>query len=125
MTTRKTPYDKILAIKVAVRERDGMKCTACGMTNEEHLATSGDSLHVHRVRPGSLYSVAGCVTLCRHCHGKAARRRDGEIELEDHANRMVRMDPDLHAALKALAAKNDRTLTAELRRACEAHLKRK
>jgi hypothetical protein len=40
-------------VKRAVRERDGHRCTECGMTNEEHLPRWGRGLHVHRTVPGS------------------------------------------------------------------------
>ena len=57
------------SVKAAVRARDGNKCTDCGMTAEDHRKTYGKGLDVHRVVPGSQYTVAGCVTLCRRCHG--------------------------------------------------------
>jgi len=58
----------VLQIKAAVRERDGYKCTECGMTNFEHVLLVGRSLEVHRLAPGSVYSIEGCVTLCQPCH---------------------------------------------------------
>jgi hypothetical protein len=30
--------DQLLAIKQAVRERDGMRCTECGLPNDDHVA---------------------------------------------------------------------------------------
>ena len=65
----------IQAVKSAVRARDGFCCTQCGMSNEEHKAHYGKSLHVHRLIPGSPYSVTpSCVTLCQVCHGPKPRR---------------------------------------------------
>jgi hypothetical protein len=34
-------YTERLRIKADVRKRDGHRCTVCGMTNDEHLATYG------------------------------------------------------------------------------------
>jgi hypothetical protein len=60
-------------VKAAVRQRDGHCCTRCGMTNAAHLLRYKKSLHVHRLEPGSVYTVAGCVTLCYACHGPEPR----------------------------------------------------
>ena len=59
---------RILDIKEAVRERDGCRCSRCGMTQEEHLSAFGRRLDVHRLEPGEAYTVEGCVALCRPCH---------------------------------------------------------
>lgn len=61
-------------VKELVRERDGYACTKCGMTDEQHRATYNQTLQVHRVVPGSDYSLAGCVTVCQVCHGPLPRR---------------------------------------------------
>jgi 5-methylcytosine-specific restriction endonuclease McrA len=63
-----------LEIKAAVRARDGFRCTECGVTSLKYLAITGRSLDVHRIIPGSEYTVDGCVTLCRQCHGPKPRR---------------------------------------------------
>jgi 5-methylcytosine-specific restriction endonuclease McrA len=60
-------------VKEKVRQRDGYRCTRCGMTNEEHQRLyrnqhGGKSLEVHRLVPGSKYTLEGCVTLCYACH---------------------------------------------------------
>lgn len=66
----------VAEVKDAVRARDGMRCAECGMTNEEHKAVySGKSLDVHRVTPGSKYTVDGCTTLCKRCHVRKPKRR--------------------------------------------------
>jgi hypothetical protein len=57
-------------IKAAVRKRDQHKCRRCGMTSKKHREKlRGKDLEVHRLFPGSEYSVNGCITLCRWCHG--------------------------------------------------------
>ncbi len=65
---------EVLEIKAAVRKRDGMRCGKCGMDNERHLALYGKSLDVHRLVPRSVYSLGGCVTLCRACHGTEPKK---------------------------------------------------
>lgn len=62
-------------LKAIIRQRDGFLCTDCGCTNAEHLKKYGYQLDVHRITPGSEYSMEGCVTLCRQCHGKKPKRR--------------------------------------------------
>lgn len=64
-----------LEIKKAVRERDAYRCTECGMTNFEHVLNTGKSLEVHRLDPGTEYTVEGCVTLCKSCHGPKAKSK--------------------------------------------------
>lgn len=54
-------------IKFLVRERDGNRCVDCGMAPEE---PHGDNLQVHRLVPGSRYTLEGCVTLCSKCHSR-------------------------------------------------------
>jgi len=79
-TTSQRPTE-MMAIKSAVRERDGFRCTKCKMTNNEHLSLYGRQLDVHRNVPGSLYSVEGCSTICKRCHGKQPQKKKGEIDL--------------------------------------------
>ena len=57
----------VVDIKAKVRERDG-KCVDCGITSDEHRRFCGEELSVHRLIPGSAYSVGGCETVCRACH---------------------------------------------------------
>jgi hypothetical protein len=52
----------------AVRERDGNCCADCGMVNKDHTAKYGRGLHVHRLVPGSRYTVEGCILVCTPCH---------------------------------------------------------
>jgi hypothetical protein len=72
-------------VKALVRHRDG-RCVECGMTNEEHVAKFGRQLDVHRIVPGSKYTLEGCVTLCRPCHGPQPRRsRNSILRVKDPA----------------------------------------
>lgn len=59
-----TPSE-ILAIKEQVRARDGYRCSQCGMSRDEHYAIYGKDLEVHRVIPGGVYSLDGCLTACK------------------------------------------------------------
>lgn len=59
---------KVAEIKAAVRERDGQRCTECGLTASQHKFLFRRTLDVHRKVPGSRYTVDGCVTLCQQCH---------------------------------------------------------
>lgn len=95
-----------LEIKRLVRLRDGHKCVECGMTNDDHIRIYGKSLQVHRIIPGSVYSVRGCETVCYRCHSKKpkSKRRLNHspkiiLELPEHHKRAVR----LYAAKRGLS----------------------
>ena len=60
---------EVLLIKAAVRKRDDYRCKDCGISNNEYMEKTGRLLEVHRIVPGSLYTVEGCETLCQQCHG--------------------------------------------------------
>jgi plasmid stability protein len=47
---------------------------------------------------------------------------DSVVDVSKAIGLLVRLDPELHAQLKAFAAANDRTIAAEVRRALIAHL---
>lgn len=100
-------------IKAAVRERDGMRCTKCGMTNQEHIAKYRDSLDVHRLDPGTKYTVDGCVTVCKPCHGPLPGRKAGAGETPC----AVRLDLPVehHCALRTLAAMSRRSMASFVR----------
>jgi hypothetical protein len=115
---RAAPGTAVGAIKQAVRERDGMRCTLCGMTNEEHKARyGGKSLHVHRKEPGGPYTVDGCITLCHACHGpqpkkpRGAPRPEGAPEGQVVAFRVSRQTCE---ALERASCKYGMTKTAIL-----------
>jgi 5-methylcytosine-specific restriction endonuclease McrA len=99
----------VLEIKRAVRERDGNCCTQCGVDNADHLELHGKSLHVHRLIPGSEYSVEGCVTLCIDCHGPQPKSEYG-------SRNVIKIRPALFAQLRALADYNCTTAAQEANR---------
>jgi len=82
MPRRKRTTPSVLDIKAAVRARDG-RCVHCGVTNEQHLAQYGRQLDVHRVTPGSVYTVEGTVAVCRACHGPQPRSPRGSADFGD------------------------------------------
>lgn len=95
-----------LQIKAAVRERDGHRCTQCGLDHPSHVALYGRTLDVHRVVPGSVYTVEGCVTLCRACHGPAPRRKNGvRIRSGEAKSRTVSLPRPWALVLRRLAAR--------------------
>src|SRR5262249_32933680 len=73
---------------------DYMRCYFCEMPEDEHRARYGRSLHVHRLLPGSEYTVEGCLTVCSGCHGFQPRRAVGSIDLAHPAGRRT---DDRHA----------------------------
>lgn len=116
MTSRHTTT-QILAIKAAARWRDRYRCRRCGMRNQVHLGLYGKSLHVHRLRPGSYYSVPGCVTLCYRCHGPQPKREAGQPDLDSARTGvplMVYLPPEVRDALGRAVAASRRSLTTEV-----------
>jgi hypothetical protein len=111
-----TPHGTKVAIKTAVRVRDGMRCTQCGLSNAEHLDLTGKSLHVHRLQPGSPYTLEGCVTLCFSCHATAPKRKRGEPDVEVNGS-LVRLNPIFDGPLAALCERNASNATQEVNRA--------
>jgi 5-methylcytosine-specific restriction endonuclease McrA len=69
-------------VKEAVRLRDGMCCKECGMTDAEHVRYYGRTLDVHRINPGSEYTVDGCVTLCRMCHRSKPKSKTSHRDIK-------------------------------------------
>ena len=61
---------QVLAIKADVRRRDGNRCVVCQIDGQTHEKRYGQILDVHRILPGSDYSIkwGSCVTLCAVCH---------------------------------------------------------
>lgn len=79
----------VRSIKATVRKRDGHVCTKCGLTNDEHRLKYGRVLDVHRISPGSAYSVDGCLTLCQDCHRREPGTGDvprGNGAMEDYCS---------------------------------------
>lgn len=100
-------------IKDAVRERDGQRCVDCGMTADEHISLYGKTLDVHRKVPGSEYSVDGCETVCKRCHGPREKLPAGTYPKN---LRYVALPIDLWQQLKNLADSEDRSISATAKR---------
>lgn len=112
-TTRKwpraLPARKLsdVEIKAIVRHRDGYRCQQCGMSAREHVQKYRKNLDVHRVVPGSPYTVKGCVTLCRACHGpqpKSPKRSRHPVTIS------FRMPPGVRDAVVGLAERECRSI---------------
>ncbi len=71
---RKLGATKANEVRKQVRLRDGA-CVVCGMTTEQHVEYYGRALDVHRIVPGSEYTLEGCVAVCRYCHGAMPKSR--------------------------------------------------
>ncbi len=110
---------KVMRIKEQVRERDGHECVDCGKTQEEHIAERGKILHVHRLKPGSKYTVRGCVTTCVPCHG--ARHRPA-LPQNRQTTKMVGIHIEDWKRLEALALAQGRTVAYMARLAVRAGL---
>src|SRR5262249_18718382 len=60
-------------IKLEIKKRDAFRCLDCGMTEEEHVALTGQPLSVDHVIPYRIShdnSPHNLRTLCGFCHGK-------------------------------------------------------
>lgn len=80
MARRRQSAAVIREVKTAVRARDGFRCVKCGMSESDHLDIYGQIHDVHRKTPGSPYTAADCVTLCRSCHGPEPISPRGSID---------------------------------------------
>ncbi len=92
-------------VKTAVRQRDEYRCTECGMSNVDHVSRFKRQLEVHRIKPGSLYTLPGCVTLCMCCHDKMPVRAKGESDIEKNGREAfsVGLPPELVDEFRAHA----------------------
>jgi hypothetical protein len=87
-------------VKAAVRARDGNKCADCGFTNDENLFLYGKALDVHRLVPGSPYTVDGCVAVCHRCHGRRHRKpKSNKVRLVIAVGETIRDALRLEAAM--------------------------
>lgn len=100
---RRTPNE----IKAVVRFRDGYRCTRCGTTAKQNYRKYKQALDVHRVVPGSRYSLRGCITLCKECHNLAHRRVPGKVYTKS-----IKISADIRQMLGAIADANNENLSA-------------
>lgn len=107
----------------AVFNKYGNCCADCGLTNKAHIRLTGKALEVHRLVPGSMYTVDGCVLLCRTCHGTKPKRPAGAKDEEGRAGTIVCLPEAYRALLRELKRKTDRPIAASVRRGVDAELK--
>lgn len=112
-------------VKKLVRERDNDRCVKCGMTAATHQEKYGTALEVHRLVPGSLYTLAGCITTCRPCNAKLPRLPWGGVDMEqrDDARSIgFELSPEVLDRLKAFAEERGLTIRHVIERAIVRHL---
>lgn len=115
------------SVKRAVRDRDGQACTKCGIAIQEYRERCDRELDVHRLTPGSVYTVDGCVTLCRACHGPEPRSKPLVRKLrtvkpqQPKVPLYVKIRVSLRQRFEAIAEAHGRKLNAEIERALEAY----
>ena len=110
------------AIRAIVRFRDGYRCQECGMTSQEHFKRFRRDLEVHRLNPGARYSIKGCITLCRPCHGPKPKSPKGTQLRNGKASLHVYIDPKLHAVVMQLIKEQRMSLTAFVEKVLEEYL---
>jgi cytochrome c553 len=96
-------------VKALVRHRDGYRCQECGVTARQHVRKYKKTLDVHRLVPGSRYTIKGCITLCRKCHGPQPKSPNGK-----GPGLFAMLPEELKARLDRLAEHRSRKLTAEV-----------
>ena len=80
-------------LNAAVRERDGHRCTRCGVTSAEHAAKDKDNmgLIVHWLGEGDPADAAGYVLVCLKCF-RYYRRKWRERRRKEEAEEQRRAD---------------------------------
>jgi len=75
--------------RAKVRERDGMECVECGKTNQSHMKTANETLHVHHLNPREEFntdeeynSIDNLATVCSGCH-QQYHARDAKYDKTD------------------------------------------
>lgn len=122
MPRRRVPVS-VPQVKTAVRARDGFACTKCGRSNVEHKATTGRQLEVHRVQPGTPYTVEQCVTLCHSCHTSEPKSPIGSADMAcGEPTVRFRLSPELHSRVEATAARLGLSFSSLLRLMIREHL---
>jgi hypothetical protein len=109
----------VVEIKAIVRYRDGYRCVECGMTARQHARRYGRGLEVHRIVPGSRYSVDSCVTLCQGCHKDKPKSPRGSCQ---RGHFQLAIPGELREPLLAVAEATERTLPAVVRLALKQFL---
>lgn len=99
-------------VRTLVRHRDGYRCRLCGMTARDHFRKYNKKLDVHRLTPGSRYTLRGCITVCRSCHGPLPR---SERSRSGSSPRCVAFDLDIWQAVQLMALRQCRSVGGQVR----------
>lgn len=100
---RKRNAQSAEAIKDLVRDRD-RKCTVCGIGQKRYRRISGRQLDVHRVVPGSEYTMEGCVSVCKGCHNRIHEKIGRPYRGITNGNMQAKLTPELVRKVKIYCA---------------------
>jgi predicted amidophosphoribosyltransferase len=107
-------------VKALVRHRDGYRCQECGMTARQHVRRYRRTLDVHRIVPGSPYTVDGCMTICRRCHGDKPKAAPGVTS--DRPYYAMSLRGPVAEAVRRYAVENDLPISTVMKRALKEFL---
>jgi len=117
------PRLNVATVKALVRHRDGYRCRLCGVTARDHVRLTGRTLDVHRLQPGSRYTVRDCISVCKNCHYQLPKSPPGTRKRAGGLWKLsIKVPSDLMDAVRQYARNTKRTIKAVIELALEQHL---